>query len=570
MAERSVGASIAQGIGRASRWSGRQIRGEVVRRVGGPARARVVVIFGLVLALNGADTASIGAMAPQLQHAFPPSTITTTQIGLLASIALLVGAAATIPVGLLVDRVKRVPMLSASIVLWSFATLMSAFAGSYSSLLLTRLLLGVAVATAGPAIASLTGDYFPARERGRIYAYILGGEIAGNAFGFIVAGNVASAISWRASFVLLAIPGFYLARELYRTVPEPLRGGQSHLEPGVMDLVEAAAKARSKPQTDDWLQDDDEEAAPVRDDLAREAAQRLGVEPDPELVLHEDPRTLTLIESVRYILSIPTNILMIISSSLGYFFFSGLSTFALLFVSGHYHVSQATSDLVLALLVLGALIGTLMSGWLDDRLLRRGVLNGRVWVPAVCYLGAAGLLIPGFISDHLTPALWFDIGGAALLSAANPPLDAARLDIMPAGLWGRAESVRTVIRSLAQALAPLLFGLLAEGIAGIAHVSQAPPGTKVGAISPSEARGLEVTFLVMLLALIFAGVSLLRARHTYPRDVATAGASHQGAGDLVAAGQRARSPVRRTDGSRTSPADREPREPRRSSRRRQE
>ena len=288
-------------------------------------------------------------------------------------------------------------------------------------------------------------------------------------------------------------------------------------------------------------------------------------------MLHEDPRTLTLIESVRYILSIPTNVLMIISSSLGYFFFAGLSTFALLFVRGHYHVGQAESELVLALLVIGALIGTLVSGWLDDRLLRRGALNSRVWIPAVCYLGAAGLLIPGLISDHLTPALWFDVGGAALLSAANPPLDAARLDIMPAGLWGRAESVRTVIRSLAQALAPILFGLLAAGIAGIAQVKQAPPGTKnIPAISPSEARGLEITFLVMLVALVAAGISLLRARHTYPRDVATAGASHQGAGDLVAAGQRARSPFRRTDDSRTSPADHEPREPRRSSRRRQE
>ena len=160
--------------------------------------------------------------------------------------SLLVGAVATIPVGLLVDRIKRIPMLSISIVLWSIATLMSAFAGSYSTLLLTRLILGVVVATAGPAIASLTGDYFPANERGRIYAYILGGEIAGNAFGFIISSSVASAISWRAAFVLLAIPGFFLARELYRTVPEPLRGGQSHLEPGVQDLVEAAASARAR------------------------------------------------------------------------------------------------------------------------------------------------------------------------------------------------------------------------------------------------------------------------------------------------------------------------------------
>ena len=123
-------------------------------------------------------------------------------------------------------------------------------------------------------------------------------------------------------------------------------------------------------------------------------------------------------------------------------------------------------------------------------------------------------MIPGFVSDHLTPAIWFDVAGAALLSAANPPLDAARLDIMPAGLWGRAESVRTVIRSLAQALAPLLFGGLAALIAGIAHVDQAPPGTHAPPVSPSEARGLEITFLLLLVTLAAAGLSLLaRAPH---------------------------------------------------------
>jgi MFS family permease len=557
MAERSAARSAARGVVRGSRWAGRQVRGEVVRRVGGAARARVIVLFGLVLALNGADTATVGAVALPLEHAFK---IGTTKIGLLSAVSLLVGAVATLPVGLLVDRVKRIPLLSLSIVLWSIATLLSAFAGSYSTLLLTRLILGVVVATAGPAIASLTGDYFPANERGRIYAYILGGEIAGNAFGFIISGNIASAIDWRAAFVVLAIPGFFLARELYRTVPEPLRGGQSHLEPGVQDLVEAAARARAR--TPERPLAPDEMPTQV-EDLAQQAARRAGVEPDPELVLHEDPRTMGLADSIRYVLSIPTNLLMIISSSLGYFFFSGLTTFALLFVRGHYGVGQVTSDLVLALLVFGALVGTLVSGWLGDELLRRGMLGSRVWLPAACYLGAAALLIPGFIATHLTPALWFDIAGAALLSAANPPLDAARLDIMPAGLWGRAEGVRTFIRSLAQALAPLVFGGLAGVIAGIAAPKQAPIGTHAPPVSPGEARGLEIAFLVLLVTLIGGGLALLRARHTYPRDVATAAASHQGSGpqaDQPPAG----ADLTRTAGWRTNRSRHEPREPRRS------
>jgi MFS family permease len=525
MAERSTSAAVARDLLEASRWAGRQIRGEVVRRVGGPARARVIFLFGLVLALNGADTATIGAVAPQLEHAL---RIGTTKIGLLSSVSLLIGAVTTIPVGMLVDKVKRIPVLSLSIVLWSMATLLSAFAGSYSSLLLTRLLLGAVVATAGPAIASLTGDYFPARERGRIYAYILGGEVAGTAFGFIISGTLASAISWRAAFVVLSIPGLFLARELYRAVPEPLRGGQSHLEPGVEDLIEAAARARAAPQAGSLGEDGTQEHI---EDLAREAAHRLGVEPDPDLVLNQDPRDMSLRDTVRYVLSIPTNLLMIISSSLGYFFFAGLSTFALLFVRGHYHVGQVTSELVLALLVGGALVGTLVSGWLTDELLRRGWMNSRVVIPAACYFAAALLLIPGFVSDHLTPAIWFDVLGAGLISAANPPLDAARLDIMPAGLWGRAEAVRTVIRSLAQAIAPTLFGALAAAVAGIAPIKQAPIGTHPGPVSASEARGLEIAFLLLLGTLVAAGVALLRARATYGRDVATAGISHPGVDD---------------------------------------
>ena len=167
-----------------------------------------------------------------------------------------------------------------------------------------------------------------------------------------------------------------------------------------------------------------------------------------------------------------------------------------------------------------------MSGRVTDLMVRRGLLEARVWVPALSYLGAAALLIPGILSSHLTPAVWFDVGGAALLSAANPPLDAARLDIMPAGLWGRAESTRTVLRSLAQAIAPLVFGGLADLIAGIAP-KQAPVGTHPGVISPGEARGLQIAFLLLLGTLAAAGVFLLRARATYPGDVATAAASRQ-------------------------------------------
>jgi MFS family permease len=485
--------------------------------VGGPARARVIALFGGVLALSSAQIATVGAVAPQLEHSLH---IGNTKIGLLNSVALLIGAVAVLPVGLLVDRFRRIPMLAVSMVLWSLATIAGAIASSYSLLLLSRVGLGAVAATAGPAIASLTGDYFPSRERARVYGYILSGEIAGTAAGFIVSGTLASLFSWRVAFFVLALPGFVLARSLWRTVPEPQRGGQSRLQPGTLDLADPPAGADGA--------EGDAGAGPAVDedqDLAREAALRRGIEPNPELILDRDPDSMSLAEAVRYVMRIPTNMLLIISSSLGYFFFAGLQTFALVFMRGHYHTSQATATLVLGALVVGSLIGTLVSGPVTDLLTRHGRFEARVWVPAVCDLAAAAVLIPGLLSSSLSSAIWFDVAGAALISAANPPLDAARLDIMPPGLWGRAESTRTFLRSLAQALAPLIFGAVADLIAGFVP-PQAPIGTHAhAAVSSATGTGLQICFLIMLVTLAGAGVILLRARHTYPTDVATAAAS---------------------------------------------
>ncbi len=201
---------------------------------GGPAPARVIVLFASCWPSTAPIRLTVGAVAPQLKASFH---IGDADIGLLSSLAL-VGAVFTIPVGLLLDG-PRMPLLALTVILWSLASLFSAFAGGFGSLLLTRLALGAVAATAGPAIASLTGDYFPAAERGRMYSYILVGEVAGTAFGFIVAG-VASPIDWRASFILLAIPGL-LSSRASSGAPSPSRcEADRALCGGAMELGEAS------------------------------------------------------------------------------------------------------------------------------------------------------------------------------------------------------------------------------------------------------------------------------------------------------------------------------------------
>lgn len=67
--------------------------GRLVAPVGGSARAKVIAAFASVLALEGADLGAVGAMAGPLQHALG---ITKTELGLLLSASLGIGALATI------------------------------------------------------------------------------------------------------------------------------------------------------------------------------------------------------------------------------------------------------------------------------------------------------------------------------------------------------------------------------------------------------------------------------------------------------------------------------------------
>jgi MFS family permease len=371
--------------------------------------------------------------------------------------------------------------------------LWSATAASFDQLLLARVGLGAVTASAGPIVASLVGDWFPAAERGRIYGYILTGELLGAGAGFAITGDIA-ALSWRAAFIILALPAFALAWLIFR-LPEPVRGGQGAL------AAEPDARPRPRPRPASAATPP---PAPDPQLLARE----MGIQPDPELVRRAHAK-MNLWQAVRYVLAVRTNVALIISSACGYYFMSGVQTFGNEFVSGQYRVGQVVANLLLLVVGAGAVLGVLVAGPLSDALLRRGHLSARLSVAMVAAAATVLLFIPALITHNAVTALPYVVIAAAALTAQNPPIDAARLDIMPPQMWGRAEGVRTFLRTAAQALAPVLFGVVSDDIFG--------GGT----------NGLKWTFVVMLAPLAASAVFLYGARRLYPADVATAAAASE-------------------------------------------
>ena len=141
--------------------------------LGGAERTRVIIVLAAILGLSGADAATVGASAAELRSGLH---ITNTDIGLLVAVSSLIGAVASLPFGVLADRVTRTRVLGVTIVTWGAAMLWSATASDFTELLWTRLFLGAVTASAGPMVASLVGDWFGSWERGRIYGVILAGE----------------------------------------------------------------------------------------------------------------------------------------------------------------------------------------------------------------------------------------------------------------------------------------------------------------------------------------------------------------------------------------------------------
>ncbi|GIF54194.1 MFS transporter [Asanoa iriomotensis] len=448
----------------------------------------MIILLAVVLALNSADSGTIGAVAAPLEADLG---ISHAQLGLFATVSSGVGAVAAPVAGVLADRTTRVRLLVITIAVWSASMVVGGLAPNYLWLLLSRITLGAAVAAAGPIVASLIGDFFAPNERAKIYGWVLTGELVGAGLALLVGGDVAAWLTWRAPFLGLAAISLGLAAALWRLMPEPRRGGAGRLPPGRLRHHDAAAEA----------------------DQAKATILEEGVLPDPDRVLRRDPDKMTFWQAARYVLGIRTNRTLIIATAVGYFFFAGLRTFALLFALDRYGLPQALVSLVIIPIGLGAVFGTLFGGRFTDRLVRRRRTNARVTVPAYAYSAAALVFLPGLVLANIWLSVVFFTLGACFLASANAPLGAARLDIVPSALWGRAESVRTVLQLAAEAAGPIAFGFVADEFGGMS----------------GRGAGLRDAFLVMLVPLLVNGLWLLRARRSYRTDVATAAAARPAA-----------------------------------------
>ncbi len=145
--------------------------------------------------------------------------------------------------GWLGDWFRRKPLIITGAVLWSVATLGSAFVHTYWGLYVQRALVGVGEATFGIFGPAVLSDFYPEQERNRILSIFYLAIPVGAALGYLAGGELGSLWGWHGPFLICAIPGLLVAALYGVWGREPERGATDREQVEQMRIDSVAALA---------------------------------------------------------------------------------------------------------------------------------------------------------------------------------------------------------------------------------------------------------------------------------------------------------------------------------------
>lgn len=216
---------------------------EPLREDDAPASLRswgVLAFLVVIYILNFVDRQILAILAEPIKANLG---IGDAQLGFLYGTAFAVFYAVFgIPLGLLADLGNRRTVIAVGLAFWSLMTALSGFAGSFPTLALARIGVGVGEAAAAPAAYSMLTDMFPRRLRATALAIYSSGIYIGSGLGLFVGAQIVDRwnrafadggaplglAGWQAAFLIVGPPGLLLA-PLLLMVREPRRGGREGL-----------------------------------------------------------------------------------------------------------------------------------------------------------------------------------------------------------------------------------------------------------------------------------------------------------------------------------------------------
>lgn len=409
-----------------------------------PFHTRMVAGLGAAWILDGLQITVASSVTGVLTS---PETLdmSSTEIGLIASIYLVGEVFGALIFGRMSDRLGRKRLLIMTLLLYLVGTGLAAFVtGHHAGWLVffyaTRFIAGMGIGGQYAAINSAIDEMMPAKYRGRVDIWINGtywaGAIIGSFASLVFLNAFAVDVGWRLAFLLGPVLALVVII-VGRTLPESPRWLMTH---GRMEEAEAELK-----KIEDAVRKSGQTLEPVDDSQAIELVpeKQYGYLMFLRLVFHQYPK--------RAILGAT---LMITQS----FLYNAIFFTYALVLTEYYDVSATRVPLYGLAFSVGNLIGPLVLGPLFDTVGRKRMISGTYIVSGVL-LGVSGWLFDnGDLTANSQTLIWIVIFFFASAGASAAYLTVS--ETWPIEIRAEAIAVFFAIAQLFGALGPLFFGAL--------------------------------------------------------------------------------------------------------------
>jgi MFS family permease len=370
-------------------------------------------VLTLVNLFNYLDRFVVASLVESLKRS--ELHLTDAQLGWLATGFILVYMLTSPIFGTLGDRGKRPRLIAAGVAIWSLATALGGLARNYGSLFLARSTVGVGEAAYGTVSPALLADYFPAEQRGRVFAVFSAAIPIGSAAGYVLGGLVDHYFGWRAAFFVAGVPGLLLAYLTSRLF-DPPRGGQ--------DGPAAAGAAAGHGSVS------------VGRQALRAYASLLG----------NAPYTLTVLGYAAYTFAL-----------------GALAFWTPAFLERERGLARTDATVQFgAIVVVTGFVGTFFGGWLGDRLLPR-FRESYLWVSGWSTLAAVPFAWLAFTAHDRSVYTAAIVVAEVLIFMSTGPVNSAIINVVPADRRATAVALSILaIHLLGDVPSPPLIGYVSD------------------------------------------------------------------------------------------------------------
>jgi MFS family permease len=338
--------------------------------------------------------------------------LTYSQIGFIMTCQYAAGAISNVPGGMLVDVWGKKGQLMALSLFWvGFPYLMMGFSSQYWMLLICVMLVGIGNNLWHPTAIPLLGSMFPKRKGLALSLHGMGGNV-GDALAPLAVGALLTTLSWREIVVLNVVPGAAMSMLILFFL-------------GTMTFA-------PKQKTNTAVQSND---APVVNSKGQSMS--------------------SYVAGLRTLMQTPGLFLLTLSSGFRSMTQGTLLTFLPLYLANEMHYDVFWVGAGMALLQLTGFIAAPIAGHLSDTMGRKNIL--------MVSFGMSGVIL--LLMTFAGGSPWFVFLIAVLgffLYAARPIMQAWMLDATPKNMGGTAIGLMFGMQSGAQAIAPILGGIVAD------------------------------------------------------------------------------------------------------------